>query len=170
MTEDGRTALYRLFSAKDELLYVGIADDPQERWKAHRTRAWWSQVVHKSVEWLPCRSDALTAELVAIRTECPTYNEAGKPYDFEAWHGVPGGEEWLSLTDTAARVVELGYAATMTRQRISQLARSDKSWPVPETSWRRVGQIRLMPWEPVEQYFKSRQARPGRPARAKTEG
>lgn len=157
----GSTALYRFFNADEELLYVGVADDPEERWKAHRTRTWWPQVVRKSVEWFPCRSDALTAELIAIRTEGPIHNDAGKPYDYDAWHGIPDGEEWLSLTDTAARVVEMGYAATMTRQRISQLARSDRSWPVPEANWRRVGQVKLLPWTQVETYFKKRDPRSG---------
>lgn len=78
--------------------------------------------------------------------------------------------EWITPTEAARRVVERGYATTMTRQRIYQLADTDPNWPAPRDQWREIGAYKQLPWEPVEQYFKSRQARPGRPARAKAEG
>jgi predicted GIY-YIG superfamily endonuclease len=37
-----RTALYRLYDATDQLLYVGISTNPEERWKTHTMlKSWW---------------------------------------------------------------------------------------------------------------------------------
>lgn len=77
-------------------------------------------------------------------------------------------EEWITPTEAARRVVRLGYAASMTRQRIYQLAKDDPNWPVPRDQWRTFGAYKMLPWGPVESYFKERDARPGRPMR--TEG
>lgn len=75
-----RTALYRLFDAGGELLYVGIGVDPKTRWNAHsRDKAWWQQVVRKSVEWHPTRADAMAAETKSIRAEEPRFNVVGTP-------------------------------------------------------------------------------------------
>lgn len=70
-------------------------------------------------------------------------------------------EEWITPTEAARRAVTLGYAPTMTRQRIYQLADTDPAWPAPRGDWREMGAYRLLPWKPVEQYFKNRDARPG---------
>lgn len=70
-------------------------------------------------------------------------------------------DEWITPTEAARRVVALGYAASMTRQRIYQLADTDPAWPAPRAQWREVGAYRLLPWGPVERYFKERDARPG---------
>ena len=69
--------------------------------------------------------------------------------------------EWITPTEAARRVVELGYAATMSRQRLYQLADSDPAWPAPRDTWRPLGAYHLLPWTPVEAYFKARDARPG---------
>lgn len=73
-----RTALYRLFSARIELLYIGVSADPQERLKVHRwgpyRMTWAAEVVRQTVEWHPSRSQALKAEARAIRAEHPQYN------------------------------------------------------------------------------------------------
>lgn len=67
-------------------------------------------------------------------------------------------QEWLTQTQVARRVVELGLAASMTRQRVDQLARTDPNWPVPKEQWRRVGVYWQLPWPPLEPYFRNRQA------------
>lgn len=81
MVPEGRTALYRFFNADDELLYVGIAVDPAHRWKEHRgTKPWAHEVTMRVIEWLPSRSEALVAELRAIRDEKPRYNIRNSPH------------------------------------------------------------------------------------------
>jgi prevent-host-death family protein len=76
MTE--RTALYRLYDAGDELLYVGIADDPKIRFRRHRDeKPWWPQVAMKDIEWLADRETAQAEELRVIEGEMPRYNRQG---------------------------------------------------------------------------------------------
>lgn len=70
-------------------------------------------------------------------------------------------EEWITPTEAARRVVGLGYAETMTRQRIYQLADTDPAWPAARDTWRNVGNYKLLPWLKVEKYFKNRDTRSG---------
>jgi predicted GIY-YIG superfamily endonuclease len=57
------------------LLYVGITDNLERRWKDHaKDKAWWPEVAARSIQWLPSRSHALAAEADAIRTERPRHN------------------------------------------------------------------------------------------------
>lgn len=70
-----RTALYRLFNADDELLYVGITNSPETRWRHHKaTQEWWPLVARKTVDWLDSRSEAAAAEIEAIHAEVPKHN------------------------------------------------------------------------------------------------
>ena len=70
-----RTALYRLFDSRGDLLYIGIAADPERRQKEHAgNKAWWPQVAVHSVEWHDTRDLALAAEARAIQAERPRYN------------------------------------------------------------------------------------------------
>jgi hypothetical protein len=72
----GRTGLYRLFDAQDVLLYVGIGNEPGVRWDQHsRDKHWWKQVDRKTVEWFAKRMNAADAEIKAIQTEKPLYNQ-----------------------------------------------------------------------------------------------
>jgi predicted GIY-YIG superfamily endonuclease len=71
------TGLYRLYSAPGELLYIGITNDIRRRFANHaRSKSWWVYVdpSRTRVEWLPCRADAESAELQAIRAENPLHN------------------------------------------------------------------------------------------------
>lgn len=69
------TALYRLRDQFGTLLYVGITDVLERRWKDHaKAKPWWPDVKVRSIEWLPTRGHALSAEAEAIRTERPLYN------------------------------------------------------------------------------------------------
>lgn len=71
----GPTALYRLFDATGDLLYVGIGHTPEVRWKQHaRTKDWWPLVVEKTTQWFDTRLLATKAEADAIRTEKPRFN------------------------------------------------------------------------------------------------
>lgn len=70
-----RTALYRLFDQEGRLLYVGVAFDPEARWKGHAAeKAWWGLVMERRVEWFDTRTDALIAEVAAIKADLPLYN------------------------------------------------------------------------------------------------
>lgn len=72
-----RTALYRLYDANDQLLYVGISDNPRQRWGTHSAeQVWWPLVVRKTVEWFGNRREAAKAEAAAIRAESPAKNVA----------------------------------------------------------------------------------------------
>lgn len=74
------TALYRCYNATGELIYVGIAVNPDRRWNHHASRSpWWGEVTRRAVEWHDNRAKALTAEAAAIVDEHPKYNIAGKP-------------------------------------------------------------------------------------------
>lgn len=85
------TALYRLYSAAEQLLYVGITSNTKERFASHATyKPWWPAVARKSVTWLQAtRLEALEIEADVIRREQPKYN--GKhnapmaPFSPEAW-------------------------------------------------------------------------------------
>lgn len=69
------TALYRLYSADETLLYIGISADPDRRFKQHRdAKPWWPQVAQKTIEWHPSRNRALAEEADAIKAEAPAYN------------------------------------------------------------------------------------------------
>lgn len=68
-------ALYRLIGPQGRLLYVGVARDPFTRLEQHvKSKEWWPEVDHSHIEWYATRTEALTAELYAIRTESPLYN------------------------------------------------------------------------------------------------
>lgn len=74
-----RTALYRLYDANEQLLYVGITNDPPSRMVQHAgDKTWWPQVAQHSIEWLDSREAALDAERSAIITERPRYNHTHK--------------------------------------------------------------------------------------------
>lgn len=74
------TALYRLYDAAGDLLYIGVTSLPKARWHNHkRERSWWPQVARKDLEWHPNRSAALLAEKRAVETEWPRYNTIHHP-------------------------------------------------------------------------------------------
>lgn len=69
------TALYRLYDANDQLLYIGIAEYPPKRFVEHeRDKPWWPEVARRDVEWIESRAKAETAERCAIAAEGPRYN------------------------------------------------------------------------------------------------
>jgi predicted GIY-YIG superfamily endonuclease len=71
----GRTAVYRLYGADDQLLYIGCTDDPESRWVQHAgDKSWWPKVTRKAVEWRDTREEALAAEAAAIAGEAPEWN------------------------------------------------------------------------------------------------
>lgn len=70
-------ALYRFFNTKGELLYVGITNDPENRFRGHRAdKPWWCQMATMKVENFKSRDELALAELQAIQSERPKYNKA----------------------------------------------------------------------------------------------
>ncbi|MXM66767.1 GIY-YIG nuclease family protein [Streptomyces sp. HUCO-GS316] len=76
-----RTAIYRFYAADDELLYVGITNDPLRRFGAHSRQEpvdgaehWWPLVERWDVRWMETRTLAVAAESEAIKEERPRYN------------------------------------------------------------------------------------------------
>lgn len=88
-----RIALYRLYDADGGLLYIGISNDPDFRWKAHlyelRRGDWPKKAVRRSLEWYDSRALALAAEEKAIKAERPRYNGTHNydvaPFDPSSW-------------------------------------------------------------------------------------
>ncbi|MGW9371155.1 GntR family transcriptional regulator [Streptomyces xanthophaeus] len=88
---NGRTGLYRHYSADGELLYVGIAYDPDLRLEQHY---WRRESARHTVNWFDRRRDALEAESKAIADERPRYNLQHN------WEPVPFPcPAWPRLTD-----------------------------------------------------------------------
>jgi predicted GIY-YIG superfamily endonuclease len=74
------TALYRLFDADGELLYVGISGNPSQRLKRHEwLQPWWFQVDSHTLDWKDSRQEAAEAERLAIRAELPRWNREHMP-------------------------------------------------------------------------------------------
>lgn len=73
--EHQQTAVYRLHDGAGRLLYVGMTNSPDLRWRYHAlTKAWWPDVRGKSVEWHADRPTASRAEAETIQAEAPLYN------------------------------------------------------------------------------------------------
>lgn len=67
--------LYRFFGADDELLYIGITNNPSRRMDQHsQGKPWWTEVVTVRMEVHPSRSAVLDAERIAIARERPLHN------------------------------------------------------------------------------------------------
>lgn len=72
------STLYRVYDAADALLYVGITNDPAERFGAHAAlKPWWHEAVRISLEHYDTREKCARAELAAIRSEHPRHNIVG---------------------------------------------------------------------------------------------
>lgn len=123
MTADAyicRTAVYRLYDATDQLLYVGIGPDPEARWYVHaREKPWWPDVARKSVVWHDSRSAALAEETQSIETEGPRHNIRGGqvPHYEPTAPGVhiPAQVARLRLGDLMAEVEATDEPVAVTR-------------------------------------------------------
>ncbi len=69
------TALYRWYDADDQLLYVGITNDPHVRQSSHAKKSSWADFAHHArIERHPSRALAEAAEKAAIESERPLFN------------------------------------------------------------------------------------------------
>jgi hypothetical protein len=138
------TTLYRMFDVSQNLLYVGISARPLlGRLKEHgAAKSWWPEVAYLTVEHFPTRAEAAAAEVRAIRTEHPKYNQAHSrpkrpPENYSnaaqrllaafkagerlSWEDLTFGKDvW---TDEAAR--ELLEEGVLIRHRV----RNEPDWP-----------------------------------------
>ncbi|MER5461640.1 GIY-YIG nuclease family protein [Streptomyces sp. NPDC002668] len=70
-----RTAVYRMFDAKDRLLYIGISSAPTKRWVQHSVdKEWWNEAARFTLDWRESRAEALHVEAEAIKGEKPIHN------------------------------------------------------------------------------------------------
>jgi DNA-binding transcriptional regulator YhcF (GntR family)/predicted GIY-YIG superfamily endonuclease len=84
---EGPTAVYRLYDAAGQLLYVGISKNLEQRWYDHSLKKlWWHRVVDKKVDWYDSRSEALIAEEETERLEGPRYCDAAR--FGPGWHSI----------------------------------------------------------------------------------
>jgi hypothetical protein len=64
-----------MFNRDGVLLYVGITNNPKERFKTHgELKSWWSEVANITLQHLPSRWHLEAAESDAIKDEGPLYN------------------------------------------------------------------------------------------------
>jgi predicted GIY-YIG superfamily endonuclease len=145
-TAPERTALYRCFDADDHLLYVGISNNPEQRWRAHAsTAAWWPEVARKTVEWLASRSAAETAEVEAIHDEAPKYNRAHNinyRHPGPSVDDAPGGFDPESIEKKIAFFVENGFPAEADYWRSLQRTVDQ----APPLSSEQVSRLRVLIW------------------------
>jgi hypothetical protein len=83
-------AVYRMFDANGELLYVGVSANMGVRIAGHSEKRWFPLVTTIRLEWFPTRAAAEAAEAKAIRTERPQINIAGQPRSALARRRAPG--------------------------------------------------------------------------------
>lgn len=67
--------LYRFFDQEDQLLYIGISNDPKRRFSEHRQgKLWWRKASRIQLEHFGGRDELAAAEIRAIQNESPRYN------------------------------------------------------------------------------------------------
>ena len=93
------TALYRLYDADHDLLYIGISRVPEERFKAHEhDKRWWHCVRYVDLTWFDSFREAGKAEKAAQLSERPPNNGMG--HTGLGWH-IPA----LRYDDSAEQAV-----------------------------------------------------------------
>lgn len=81
VTHQGRTAVYRLHDQHNDLIYVGITNNPPQRWRLHAyEKPWWGDVALREVEWFATREEAEAVEAQLISWHRPKWNiDGGEP-------------------------------------------------------------------------------------------
>lgn len=108
----GPTDVYRLYDYGGRLLYIGISNAPDLRFRQHADdKRWWPYVDEERTKLThyPTRDQALRAEEYAIKRELPMYNKVHHP----AWGGTYVGERPTSQVSSpfAMAAVCLGLLA-----------------------------------------------------------
>ncbi|MEV5854664.1 GIY-YIG nuclease family protein [Streptomyces anulatus] len=119
MQPQGRTALYRLYDAADQLLYVGISNNPRLRWASHAAdKTWWADVAVREIEWFPERAQAEDEEARLISLLRPLRNSAPgmPPRSGPRIQRVrPGWEPPVAMSELVARYEAEQQALAATR-------------------------------------------------------
>jgi predicted GIY-YIG superfamily endonuclease len=68
------TYVYRFYGHDNALLYIGVTNRLETRFKDHSGKPWWAKAAHSTVEAHPNRALALVAEATAIMDENPLHN------------------------------------------------------------------------------------------------
>lgn len=77
---DEPTAVYLLFDACDELIYVGMTVNLDMRFGSHAvTKTWWPEVARREIEWYEDRLVAEARETDLIESCHPKHNVLGTP-------------------------------------------------------------------------------------------
>lgn len=63
----------------------------------------------------------------------------------------------VSFAEIARRVSAPGRP--ITRQGVRHIAKTDPAWPIPEDQWQKIGNALVMPWAPIEKFFRERKSR-----------
>lgn len=122
--EPERTALYRLFGSDGQLLYMGIARDPERRWAEHAQRqAWWHLVTRKTVEWHAGRNAALAAEASATADEKPLYDNSWRRTQAEERVSFDDSGDVSRIAEDLTQKIMSGRYAIGSRLLTSQVAR-----------------------------------------------
>src|SRR5690606_5214433 len=73
-------AVYRIYDASCELVYIGMGHEPDARVSAHRAdKPWREHIATYEVTWHPNRADAFAAEAKLVKAERPRYNVVHTP-------------------------------------------------------------------------------------------
>ena len=122
--------LYRLFSADNELLYVGMTGGPMLRIFHHSSyMPWWGEVVTIRLErGFISREELAAAEREAIRVEQPRYNVAGiRPIPQRRPQDILNEEAVRAIRSSTEKTHVLAEQFGVTRQTIYQV-RARKTW------------------------------------------
>lgn len=78
--------VYRIFSADNNLLYIGATYSLWRRFAQHQQKsAWWLEADFYTEQWFATRAEANAAEETAIRTEHSRYNRAGVDLPYQPY-------------------------------------------------------------------------------------
>jgi predicted GIY-YIG superfamily endonuclease len=104
--DESPTALYRLYAASGDLLYIGISNNLKVRFAEHAAdKHWWPEVARKTAEWHATWEGADEAETLAIRAEKPIHNKRKNPSYRVRQRSVPGAMETVSGSAVAELVL-----------------------------------------------------------------
>ncbi len=96
--------LYRWFDEHDELLYVGITTNPNQRAVSHQKNSWWfcwATRVEVEAPFIATLLDAEAIERAAIDAGRPVFNKRGAedPFQRAATYLDRRGEDWGDYID-----------------------------------------------------------------------
>lgn len=136
----GKTSLYRYFGHSNELLYVGISDNPFRRLGQHGVTKDITMVRYIELEWFDSRAEAGLAEKTAVHRERPHWNIA-----MQVAKRVPRKTNLPTVHQKPAKgSFSAGPAAGLSGVKPRQMIGPPEPfyiWGVPGVSWEKVHHI-----------------------------